>query len=88
MFPLATFLFRMFYLKLREQWTINQGTTITDVRSTMGISQPQGYSGQDRLGSLDSHLASEQKYLIIRGRRQGAGGRREEKNLKIGLFNF
>ncbi len=30
--------------------------------------------------TLYSHLASEQEYLIIRGRRQGAGGRRREKN--------
>lgn len=44
------------YLKLREQWTINKGTTITEVRSQIGNSQPQGYSGQDRLATLDNHL--------------------------------
>ena len=38
--------------------------------------------------SLYSHFASEQEYLIIRGIRQGAGGRREEKSEKIRLFSF
>ena len=44
------------YLKIREQWTINQGTTIENVRSKIGNSQPQGYSGQDRLATLETHL--------------------------------
>ena len=43
-------------MNLREKWTTNQGTTIQEVRSNMGISEPQGYSGQDRLGTLESHL--------------------------------
>ncbi|MGK7955254.1 MAG: trans-aconitate 2-methyltransferase [Crocosphaera sp.] len=44
------------YSKLREQWTIDQGTTIENVRSNIGNSQPQGHSGQDRLASLETHL--------------------------------
>ncbi|MDJ0601017.1 MAG: class I SAM-dependent methyltransferase [Crocosphaera sp.] len=44
------------YSKLREQWTINQGTTIQNVRSNIGNSQPQGHSGQDRLATLETHL--------------------------------
>lgn len=45
------------YLKLREKWTQTQGKTIADVRSLIGNSQPQGYSGQDRLATLDTHLS-------------------------------
>jgi len=44
------------YVNLREQWTINQGTTVSEVRSKMGNSEPQGYSGQDRLATLDDQL--------------------------------
>ncbi|MEA5536909.1 SAM-dependent methyltransferase, partial [Crocosphaera sp. XPORK-15E] len=44
------------YLKLREQWTINQGTTQQEVRSSIGNSEPQGYSTQDRLATLETHL--------------------------------
>lgn len=44
------------YQSLREQWTQAQGTTLAEVRSQLGTSEPQGYSGQDRLASLDTHL--------------------------------
>ena len=44
------------YLNLREQWTITQGTTIDNVRSKIGNSQPQGHSGQDRLTTIETHL--------------------------------
>ncbi|WP_024750220.1 class I SAM-dependent methyltransferase [Crocosphaera subtropica] len=44
------------YGRLREQWTISQGSTITKVRSQMGNSQAQGHSGQDRLATLETHL--------------------------------
>ncbi len=44
------------YLNIREQWAIEQGTTLTDIRSQLGNSQPQGYSAQDRLASLETHL--------------------------------
>jgi trans-aconitate 2-methyltransferase len=44
------------YQYLRQQWTEAQGTTLAAVRSQIGTSEPQGYSGQDRLASLDTHL--------------------------------
>jgi tRNA (cmo5U34)-methyltransferase len=44
------------YQDLREKWTEGQGTTFAEVRSQIGTSEPQGYSGQDRLASLDTHL--------------------------------
>lgn len=43
------------YSTLREQWTMAQGTTIAEVRSQIGNSLPIGYSGQDRLATLDAH---------------------------------
>ncbi|MEM8779800.1 MAG: class I SAM-dependent methyltransferase [Cyanobacteria bacterium P01_G01_bin.49] len=43
------------YSALREKWTMAQGTTITEIRSQIGSSVPQGYSGQDRLATLESH---------------------------------
>ncbi len=45
------------YLALREQWAQERGTTIASVRSQIGNSVPQGYSGQDRLSTLDAHLS-------------------------------
>lgn len=34
-----------------------EGVTLEEVRSQLGNSQPYGYSGQDRLATLDAHLA-------------------------------
>jgi tRNA (cmo5U34)-methyltransferase len=45
------------YEKAREEWTLGMGTTLEEVRSQLGNSQPYGYSGQDRLATLDAHLA-------------------------------
>lgn len=44
------------YSRVREEWTKNKGTTIAEVRSQTGNSQPQGYSGPDRLTTLNTHL--------------------------------
>jgi tRNA (cmo5U34)-methyltransferase len=45
------------YEKAREEWTRGTGTTLEEVRLQLGNSQPYGYSGQDRLATLDAHLA-------------------------------
>lgn len=45
------------YQKAREEWTRGTGTTLEEIRSRLGNSQPYGYSGQDRLATLDDHLA-------------------------------
>lgn len=44
------------YATVREQWTNAQGTTLREIRAQIGNSQPQGYSGQDRLASLSDHV--------------------------------
>lgn len=44
------------YQAVREAWTASTGTTLELVRSQLGSSQPQGYSGQDRLATLEAHL--------------------------------
>ncbi|MGK7945653.1 MAG: trans-aconitate 2-methyltransferase [Microcystaceae cyanobacterium] len=43
------------YQYLREKWSNNQGIDGEFVRSKIGQSEPQGYSGQDRLASLLTH---------------------------------
>jgi trans-aconitate 2-methyltransferase len=45
------------YGKAREEWTSRQGTTLEEVRARSGNSQPYGYSGQDRLATIEDHLA-------------------------------
>lgn len=51
------------YQSLREEWSKNKGIDREAVRTKMGQSEPQGYSGQDRLASLLSH----QKMLFEAG---------------------
>ncbi len=55
------------YQTLREQWTLAQGTTVKEVRSQIGNSQPQGHSGQDRLASVEAHLTmlSQAKFKTV-----------------------
>ncbi|MEA5555115.1 class I SAM-dependent methyltransferase [Nodularia spumigena] len=44
------------YQKAREEWTAQQGTTLTEVRAKLGSSSQSGYSRQDQLATLDTHL--------------------------------
>lgn len=44
------------YQKIREEWAIEQETTLTEVRAKLGKTKPYGYSSQDRLASLEEHL--------------------------------
>ncbi|MFE1745877.1 class I SAM-dependent methyltransferase [Coleofasciculus sp. H7-2] len=44
------------YQTAREEWTLQQGTTLAEIRDKIGKSNPQGYSGQDQLATLTSHL--------------------------------
>lgn len=45
------------YQSVRQAWAATQGETIETVRAKVGQSLPQGYSGQDRLATLNAHLA-------------------------------
>ncbi|MBC1220019.1 class I SAM-dependent methyltransferase [Nostoc sp. UCD121] len=44
------------YQAAREEWSVEQGTNLTEVRAKLGTSSTQGYSSQDQLASLDAHL--------------------------------
>ncbi|ACK69679.1 Methyltransferase type 12 [Gloeothece citriformis PCC 7424] len=44
------------YQKIREDWATQQGTTITEVRAKLGTTKPYGYSSQDQLATLETHL--------------------------------
>ncbi|KZL47799.1 SAM-dependent methyltransferase [Nodularia spumigena CENA596] len=44
------------YQGAREEWTAQQGTTLTEVRAKLGSSSQSGYSRQDQLATLDTHL--------------------------------
>lgn len=44
------------YKAVREEWSVQQGTNLTDIRTKLGASSTQGYSSQDQLASLDTHL--------------------------------
>lgn len=44
------------YQTAREEWTLQQGTTLAEIRDKIGKSNPQGYSSQDQLATLTSHL--------------------------------
>ncbi len=44
------------YKAAREEWSVQQGTNLTDIRAKLGASITQGYSSQDQLASLDAHL--------------------------------
>ncbi|MBE8991220.1 class I SAM-dependent methyltransferase [Nostoc sp. LEGE 12450] len=45
-----------FYQAAREEWSVEQGTNLTEIRAKLGASSTQGYSSQDQLASLDAHL--------------------------------
>jgi trans-aconitate 2-methyltransferase len=44
------------YKTAREEWAIQEGISLTDIRGKRGISSTQGYSSQDQLATLDAHL--------------------------------
>ena len=44
------------YQAAREEWSVEQGTNLTEIRAKLGASSTQGYSSQDQLASLDAHL--------------------------------
>ena len=44
------------YKAAREEWSVEQGISLTEIRAKRGISTTQGYSSQDQLASLDAHL--------------------------------
>jgi trans-aconitate 2-methyltransferase len=44
------------YQAIREEWVTQQGTTVEEIRTRMGTSNTQGYSNQDQLATLSTHL--------------------------------
>jgi tRNA (cmo5U34)-methyltransferase len=44
------------YKLAREEWAIQQGTTLADVRARVGNSSTHGYSSQDQLATLETHV--------------------------------
>ncbi|MDZ8031409.1 MULTISPECIES: class I SAM-dependent methyltransferase [unclassified Nostoc] len=44
------------YKAAREEWAIEQGINLTEIRAKRATSSSQGYSSQDQLASLDAHL--------------------------------
>ena len=44
------------YKATREEWVVQQGTTLTEIRSQAGVPTAYGYSNQDQLATLDAHL--------------------------------
>ncbi|MCC5600355.1 class I SAM-dependent methyltransferase [Nostoc favosum] len=44
------------YKVAREEWSLQQGISLTEIRAKRGTSTTQGYSSQDQLASLDAHL--------------------------------
>ncbi|MBR8836615.1 MAG: class I SAM-dependent methyltransferase [Stigonema ocellatum SAG 48.90 = DSM 106950] len=44
------------YKAAREEWAVQQGTNLTEVRSKVGVTTTYGYSSQDRLATLEAHL--------------------------------
>lgn len=44
------------YKAAREEWSVQQGSNLTEIRAKLGASSTQGYSSQDQLASLDAHL--------------------------------
>lgn len=43
------------YQSVREAWASDCGTTLAQVRTNMGQSNPYGYSSQDQLATLEEH---------------------------------
>lgn len=44
------------YQAVREDWVVQQGTTLAEIRAKIGNSTPHGYSNPDRLATLSAHL--------------------------------
>ncbi|CEJ47936.1 class I SAM-dependent methyltransferase [Umezakia ovalisporum] len=44
------------YQTVREEWAMEQGITLTQVRAKLGSSSQKGHSSQDQLATLDAHL--------------------------------
>ncbi|MHC5597789.1 MAG: class I SAM-dependent methyltransferase [Nostoc sp.] len=44
------------YKTAREEWSVEQGISLTEIRAKRAISTTQGYSSQDQLATLDTHL--------------------------------
>lgn len=44
------------YQALKEEWALQQGTTLTQIRDRIGSSSTQGHSSQDQLATLSTHL--------------------------------
>ncbi|WP_019487024.1 MULTISPECIES: class I SAM-dependent methyltransferase [Kamptonema] len=44
------------YQAVREDWAVQQLTTLTEIRARIGNSIPHGYSNPDRLATLSVHL--------------------------------
>ena len=44
------------YQTAREEWAIEQGSTLAEVRTQVGQSVPYGYSSPDQLATLDTQL--------------------------------
>ncbi len=44
------------YKSVREEWAIEQETTLAEVRAQMGINVARGHSSQDQLATLEEHL--------------------------------
>ena len=43
------------YKAAREEWSLQQGISLTEIRAKLGATSTQGYSSQDQLASLDIH---------------------------------
>ena len=44
------------YKAAREDWAIQQGITLAEVRAKVGSSSTYGYSSQDQLATLEAHF--------------------------------
>lgn len=44
------------YQKVREEWAVSQGTTLTDIRDRIAPAEPQGYSHEQQMGDLLDQL--------------------------------
>ncbi|ARV58621.1 SAM-dependent methyltransferase [Nostocales cyanobacterium HT-58-2] len=44
------------YKSVREEWAVQQGTTLAEIRAKIGATSTYGHSSQDQLATLDSHL--------------------------------
>ncbi|MEH2081802.1 MAG: class I SAM-dependent methyltransferase [Nostoc sp.] len=44
------------YKVAREEWAVEQGINLTEIRAKLATSTTQGYSSQDQLASLETHL--------------------------------